>query len=57
LVIPERRCLAFIRIDWWAFDTLDRVALDGISFAQVLKEGGQGGQFPADRRTAQLALL
>jgi hypothetical protein len=56
-VITDGRCLTLSAIDLGPFDALDRIALDRIGFAQIFKQGGEGGKFATDRRAAQCPLF
>jgi hypothetical protein len=44
LVVTQRRCLALVALDRRALHALDRIVRHGVALAQVLEEGGEGGE-------------
>ena len=54
-MVSERRRLALIAFDSRPLHALDRVVRHGVALAQVLEQGGEGGQAVTQRLAAQTA--
>ncbi len=55
LRIAKCRRRAFIVVGRWPLDAVDRIAEDGIAFAQIIEQRGQSRKLPPDAGVGQLA--
>ena len=57
LLIADSGCQAFAGGRFWSFDAVHGIVGDGVSFGEMLEQGGEGGEFAADGAAGQLTLF